>query len=111
VDWLDSIDKDRWDDTLIDRQGNAIACSFAKEGAKGVALIDIQDEKTFNEGKAKVEQYGAEVGNSRAPHTQQNYYTDHSKCLAIRCDVTKEDQVERAVKETVEKFGRIDYAA
>jgi NAD(P)-dependent dehydrogenase (short-subunit alcohol dehydrogenase family) len=25
--------------------------------------------------------------------------------------VTKEDQVERAVKETVETFGRIDYAA
>ena len=41
--------------------GNAIACSFAKEGAKGVALIDIQDEATFKEGKANVEKYGAKV--------------------------------------------------
>ena len=43
--------------------GNAIACSFAKEGAKGVALVDIQNEETFNEGKAKVEKYGAKVCN------------------------------------------------
>lgn len=41
--------------------GNAIARSFAKEGARGVALVDIQDEKTFNEGKANVEKYGAKV--------------------------------------------------
>lgn len=41
--------------------GNAVACSFAKEGAKGVALVDIQDDATFNEGKANVEKYGAKV--------------------------------------------------
>ena len=41
--------------------GNAIARSFAKEGAKGVALVDIQDENTFAEGKANVEKYGAKV--------------------------------------------------
>lgn len=41
--------------------GNAIAVSFAKEGAKGIALVDIQDEKTFSEGKAAVEQYGTKV--------------------------------------------------
>ncbi len=29
----------------------------------------------------------------------------------IRADVTQEKDVERAVKETVDKFGRIDYAA
>lgn len=72
--------------------GNAIACSFAKEGSKGIALVDIQDEKTLNEGKANVEKYGAKV-------------------ITIRADVTQEEQVERAVKETVEAFGRIDYAA
>lgn len=44
--------------------GNAIAVSFAKEGAKGVALVDIQNEKTFNEGKANVEKYGAKVRNT-----------------------------------------------
>ena len=41
--------------------GNAIAVSFAKEGARGVALVDIQNETTFNEGKANVEKYGAKV--------------------------------------------------
>ncbi|GIZ42292.1 hypothetical protein CKM354_000556700 [Cercospora kikuchii] len=72
--------------------GNAIAVSFAKEGSKGIALVDIQDEKTFNEGKAAVEQYG-------------------TKCITIHADVTQEDQVERAIAETVKEFGRIDYAA
>lgn len=42
--------------------GNAIAVSFSKEGARGVVLVDIQDEKTFAEGKANVEKYGAKVG-------------------------------------------------
>lgn len=42
--------------------GNSIACSFAKEGSKGVALIDICDEEGFKEGKANVEKYGTEVG-------------------------------------------------
>ena len=41
--------------------GNAIAVSFAKEGSKGIALVDIQDEKTFAEGKAAVEKYGTKV--------------------------------------------------
>lgn len=72
--------------------GNAIAQSFAKEGAKGIALIDIQDEKTFEAGKKAVEQYGTKV-------------------ITITADVTKEDQVERAIEETVKEFGRIDYCA
>ncbi|KIW03434.1 uncharacterized protein PV09_05204 [Verruconis gallopava] len=72
--------------------GNAIAVSFAKEGARGVALIDIQDDDTFKKGKEAVEKYGA-------------------KCITIHADVTKEDQVERAIAETVKEFGRIDYAA
>ena len=72
--------------------GNAIAVSFAKEGAKGVALVDIQDEITFQTGKAAVEKYGAKV-------------------ITIRADVTKEEDVERAVAEAVKEFGRIDYAA
>ncbi|KIV80062.1 hypothetical protein PV11_07591 [Exophiala sideris] len=72
--------------------GNAIGVSFAKEGARGVCLIDIQDEATFDEGKKNVEKYGAKV-------------------LCIRADVTKEADVERAVDEAVKEFGRIDYAA
>lgn len=42
--------------------GNAIAVSFSKEGARGVVIVDIQDEKTLAEGKANVEKYGAKVG-------------------------------------------------
>lgn len=72
--------------------GNAIGVSFAKEGARGVCLVDVQDEATFEEGKKAVEQYGAKV-------------------LCIRADVTKEGDVERAVDEAVKEFGRIDYAA
>lgn len=43
--------------------GNAIAVSFAKEGAEGVVLVDIQDENTFSEGRKNVEAYGTEVCN------------------------------------------------
>lgn len=41
--------------------GNAIAVSFAREGALGVALIDIQDDMTFAKGKAAVEAFGTKV--------------------------------------------------
>jgi NAD(P)-dependent dehydrogenase (short-subunit alcohol dehydrogenase family) len=41
--------------------GNAIAVSFAREGARGVALVDIQDEATFAKGKAAVEAFGTKV--------------------------------------------------
>jgi NAD(P)-dependent dehydrogenase (short-subunit alcohol dehydrogenase family) len=42
--------------------GNAIAVCFAKEGARGVVLVDINDEATFEQGKKNVEKYGAKVG-------------------------------------------------
>lgn len=74
--------------------GNAIAVSFAKDGAKGVALVDISDEKTFAEGKAAVEKANPDC-----------------KCITVHCDVSHEAGVERAVAETVKEFGRIDYAA
>ena len=41
--------------------GNAIAVSFAKEGARGVAIVDIQDEETFSAGKKLVEAHGTKV--------------------------------------------------
>jgi len=72
--------------------GNAVAVSFAKDGARAVVLVDIQDEATFAAGKKEVEACGSE-------------------CLTIRADVTKEAEVEKAVSEAVDKFGRIDYAA
>jgi NAD(P)-dependent dehydrogenase (short-subunit alcohol dehydrogenase family) len=72
--------------------GNAIAQSFAKEGAAGVVIVDIQDEATFATGKAAVEQFG-------------------TRCFALRADVTKEEQIAKAVADAVVEFGRIDYAA
>lgn len=47
--------------------GNAIGVSFAKEGARGVVLVDIQDEATFEEGKQNVEKYGAKVKSVQIP--------------------------------------------
>ncbi|KIW84304.1 hypothetical protein Z517_03554 [Fonsecaea pedrosoi CBS 271.37] len=72
--------------------GNAVAVAFAREGARGVVIVDIQDDATMDEGKKAVEAYGTE-------------------CLAIRADVTQEQAVVKAVAEAVSKFGRIDYAA
>lgn len=72
--------------------GNAIAESFAKEGANGVVIVDIGDEATLEAGKKTVEEHG-------------------TQCLAITADVTKEEDIERAIKQAVEHFGRIDYAA
>lgn len=46
--------------------GNAIAVSYAKEGARGVAIIDIADEKTFQEGKEAVQKFGTKVGGTLA---------------------------------------------
>ncbi|KAJ4298877.1 hypothetical protein N0V90_004120 [Kalmusia sp. IMI 367209] len=72
--------------------GNAIAVSFAKEGARGVILVDIQDEATFAQGKKNVEDIGCE-------------------CLIVHANVTIEADMERAVAEAVRRFGQIDYAA
>ena len=72
--------------------GNAIAVAFARDGASGVVLVDIQDEETFKTGRQAVEAYG-------------------TPCITVKADVTKEDEVEKAVAQGVERFGRIDYAA
>lgn len=41
--------------------GNATARCFAKDGAKGIALVDIQDDETFRKGKEAVEALGSRV--------------------------------------------------
>jgi NAD(P)-dependent dehydrogenase (short-subunit alcohol dehydrogenase family) len=76
--------------------GNAIAVSFAKEGARGVAIVDIGDESTFAKGAAAISAAAA------APDFE---------VISITANVTVEADMERAVQETVAKFGRIDYAA
>jgi NAD(P)-dependent dehydrogenase (short-subunit alcohol dehydrogenase family) len=102
--------------------GNAIAVSFAREGARGVALIDIQDEATFAKGKAAVEAFGSKVSISTIvlcawskilfpTFVLANLETcSRQKCITIHADVTKEADVERAIGQVVEEFGRIDYA-
>ena len=44
--------------------GNAIAVSFAREGARAVVIVDIQDEATCERGKKNVEAVGCEVRTS-----------------------------------------------
>ncbi|KAK5080260.1 hypothetical protein LTR05_008708 [Lithohypha guttulata] len=75
--------------------GLAIAQSFAKEGARGIVLFDIQPDDIMNAAKATIEQYMVEGG----------------KCLTFRGDVTVEEDLEAAVAQTVDEFGRLDYAA
>ncbi len=41
--------------------GNAVARSFARDGATGIALIDIQDDEVFARGRAAVEELGVRV--------------------------------------------------
>lgn len=75
--------------------GLAIGQSFAKEGARGVVLFDIQPEDIMSAAKAAVEQFMVKDG----------------RCVTIRGDVTKEEDLEAAVEKTVAEFGRLDYSA
>ena len=70
----------------------AVALSFAQQGATGIALVDLHDDDTMQKSKAAVEASGA-------------------KCITIQADTTNEEHMEQAVAQTVEVFGRIDYAA
>ena len=69
--------------------GRAAALAFAREGASVVAT-DVA-EKGNKETARMVEELGA-------------------RALAINCDVTRNEDVERALKATVERFGRLDFA-
>ena len=44
--------------------GNTIAVSFARESARGVAIVDIQDREKFSMGRAAVETFGTKMGAS-----------------------------------------------
>lgn len=68
--------------------GRATALAFAREGAK-VAIIDI-DKKGADETARMIEKLG-------------------TKSLAIRCDVSKDNEVKDAVDKTIETFGQLDY--
>jgi NAD(P)-dependent dehydrogenase (short-subunit alcohol dehydrogenase family) len=68
-------------------QGRAVSLRFAREGAK-VAAVDVEFDAA-RETVALVRKAGGDG-------------------LAIKCDVSKEEQVQRTVERTVAKFGRID---
>src|SRR5215216_4340982 len=67
--------------------GRALALAFAKEGAQ--IAINARSEESIHPVAEEVEGIGAEV-------------------LAVAADVSKSADVERMVRETVERFGKID---
>ena len=68
--------------------GRVIAQRFLKEGAKGLALLDFNDELLQATAK-ELDPAGETV-------------------LAVCCDVSKEDSVEAAFKAIYERFGKVD---
>src|SRR4051812_4739768 len=69
--------------------GRATAVAFAREGAS-VAVADVS-EKDNQQTALLIEELG-------------------SRALAVQCDVTKSEDVRRALGVTVEMFGRLDVA-
>src|SRR3954468_17386421 len=69
--------------------GRAAALAFAREGA-GVVAADVSDQ-----------------GNQETARLIQ---TQGGRALAVRCDVTKAADVKAALDQTVEAFGRLDFA-
>lgn len=68
--------------------GRSIALALAREGFN-VVVNNREDKKASSRVAQLVRQYGAEA-------------------LVIHADITHPEQIEKLVKETVEKFGRID---
>ncbi|KAI1206947.1 putative oxidoreductase [Annulohypoxylon truncatum] len=78
--------------------GRACANTFARDGAAGVALFDLNLESLL-EVKAEIEEKG--------------YASNGKACRIVvhQVDVSNEDQVNQSVKAVVEAFGRLDYVA
>src|SRR5437899_13087369 len=69
--------------------GRATAMAFAREGAS-VVVADVS-EKDNQETARMIEEQGG-------------------RALAVRCDVTRAEDVQAALDKTVETFGRLDFA-
>jgi NAD(P)-dependent dehydrogenase (short-subunit alcohol dehydrogenase family) len=67
--------------------GRALALAFAEEGAR--VVVNARSDESVRPVAGEVEGAGAEV-------------------LAVAADVSREAEVEKLVRETVERFGRID---
>ena len=65
--------------------GEATARIFARENIDGIAIVDYNYE-----GACKVAESLGE------------------KAIAVKCDISQADQVEAAVKQIMERFGRVD---
>jgi NAD(P)-dependent dehydrogenase (short-subunit alcohol dehydrogenase family) len=69
--------------------GRAAALAFAREGAK-VVVADVS-EQSSHETARMIEELGGRV-------------------LAVKCDVTRTEDVKAALDKTIETFGRLDFA-
>lgn len=69
--------------------GQATALAFAQEGAD-VAVVDLSEE-------------GAQA-------TVRMVEAEGVRALAVKCDVSKPDDVQAALAATIDKFGRLDFA-
>src|SRR6476659_6467783 len=69
--------------------GQATALAFAQEGAD-VVVVDLSEE-------------GAQA-------TVQMVEAEGVRALAVKCDVSKPDDVQAALAATIDKFGRLDFA-
>ncbi len=69
--------------------GRATALAFAREGAS-VVVADVA-ERSNQETARMVEELGG-------------------RALAVTCDVTRTEDIQRALKAAIEKFGRLDFA-
>jgi NAD(P)-dependent dehydrogenase (short-subunit alcohol dehydrogenase family) len=69
--------------------GRAAAMAFAREGAR-VALADVTEKENQETARIIEEQGG--------------------RAIAVRCDVTRAEDVKAALAKTVEAFGRLDFA-
>src|SRR5690349_20853891 len=69
--------------------GRATALAFAQQGASVVAA-DVAEQENHETARMIEEQWG--------------------RALAVRCDVTRVEDVKTALAKTVETFGRLDFA-
>lgn len=68
--------------------GRSIALSFAKEGAKVIVNYYVV-EKEANEVISQISKIGSEA-------------------IALKCDVSKEEEVKKMIYDTIKRFGKID---
>src|SRR4028119_115183 len=69
--------------------GRATALAFAREGAS-VVVADISEQ-----------------GNQETAHTIEEL---GGRAIALRCDVTRTEDVKATLDKTIETFGRLDFA-